>query len=86
MYQYAGEVKQVWDLGDNVGDASAMKAAISDLDPMEGPRNLYTAMNSIFDTELAHGHKGRRTHVPLVLVLITDGRAEVARLSISTSS
>ena len=79
MAQYTDTNQLEWDLSAYKKDRDGLYNAVDVMKRMYGSTYTYTAMSDILDYYLEGRDEGRRWRekVPLVLVLVTDGRAKV---------
>ena len=59
------------------GNTTAMNEKIIALQQFSGSTNTYTAIEGILTDEANDIYPGRRNDYPLVLIVVTDGRAKV---------
>ena len=66
-----------WDLSAHVKDQEGLFASLDDMKRMQGTTNTYTSLAAILDHQIQQKDSGRRRNIPLVVILLTDGRAKV---------
>ena len=78
LIQYAGTSEIAWKMSDHIGDLPGMLEKINGMRKIQGITNTYSVMIRALDIELKEEDAGRREDVPLVILLITDGRTKVS--------